>query len=148
MLRRSKSLQIRPWPDTYVRGLRKGAFQGPYPLLIWTCPSYNTSAMQGEKAYTYTLVKKLRIVHADDVFCFVKSMYPSMHDARLDCIAFANFSNQRQEQRLLTKLAAVAESYMIDGVFRMQGDGPAFVFFGHMVERKIAAEDARQFMRD
>ncbi len=128
----------------FKRGVRQGVVPEPFPASVWCCPAYDTSAQQGRPWYRYTAARTLRVLHASHLHAFVASLYTDQQLAHMDFLGFNHFSNPGQEFRVLTKLATVADDLNIDGVFRMQGDGPVFIFMGSRVRHSAFEVDELQ----
>lgn len=129
--------------SVYIRGVRRHLGDViAFPAYFWTCPSHDTSARQGEPRYVYHARRHLRVLPAQHILPFVARLYAAHEVAWRDCFGFAHgLGNRTIEERVLTKLAAVADECGVDGVYRMQGDGPVYIWFGRSVHDAFHVSD-------
>ena len=117
---------------TFVRGIRKGHASSPFPARLWCTPTSDTSAVIGEKRYTYIATQQFQVHTAEQSVAYFTYILGAEFERDLNLFFFIG-SNVDNEERVLDALFAVREQYNIYGVFRRQGDGPVFIFFGDMV---------------
>ena len=99
------------------------------------------SARQGEIVYKYTACSDFFIVDASTeegktlIRDCIRVNFDDHDKLNRELLMFQCMSNQTNEQLILGNLLSVSSN--IKGVYRMQGDGPVYIFFGIRVRDSL-----------